>query len=145
MFSRRDFGKIALAAIPLSAAAGAAKINSKVKGVQIGLQSYSFRDRPMAKAIEACKEVGLGEVELWQGHVEPQTPAGPAGREELRKWRLETPLETFTNVRHQWNDAGIRLHAYNSASTTVSATRRSIAASRWPRPWASRSSPHRRP
>jgi len=113
MFSRRDFGKIALAAIPLSAAAGAAKINSKIKGVQIGLQSYSFRDRPMAKAIEACKEVGLGEVELWQGHVEPQTPSGPAGREELRKWRLETPLETFANVRHQWNDAGIELYAYN--------------------------------
>ena len=113
MFSRRDFGKIALSAIPLSAAAGAAKINSKIKGVQIGLQSYSFRDRPMAKAIEACKEVGLGEVELWQGHVEPQTPSGPAGREELRKWRLETPLDTFAKVRHQWNDAGIELYAYN--------------------------------
>jgi sugar phosphate isomerase/epimerase len=113
MFSRRDFGRIALSAIPLSAAAGAAKINSKVKGVQLGLQSYSFRDRPMAQAIEACKEVGLGEVELWQGHVEPQTPNTPAGREELRKWRLETPLDTFTKVRHQWNDAGIELYAYN--------------------------------
>ena len=113
MFSRRDFGKIALSAIPLSAAAGAAKINSKIKGVQIGLQSYSFRDRPMDKAIEACKEVGLGEVELWQGHVEPKTAAGPAGREELRKWRMETPLDTFAKVRHQWNDAGIELYAYN--------------------------------
>jgi sugar phosphate isomerase/epimerase len=67
----------------------------------------------MAKAIEACKEVGLGEVELWQGHVEPQTPNTPAGREELRKWRLETPLDTFAKVRHQWNDAGIQLYAYN--------------------------------
>jgi sugar phosphate isomerase/epimerase len=113
MFSRREFGRIALSAIPLSAALGAAKIDSKVNGVQIGLQSYSFRDRPMAKAIDACKEVGLGEVELWQGHVEPQTPNTPAGREELRKWRLETPLDTFTKIHHQWNDAGIDLHAYN--------------------------------
>src|SRR6476646_9609938 len=111
MFSRRDFGRIALAALPL-AVRGAAKVNSKVKGVQIGLQSYSFRDRPMAKAIEACKEVGLGEVELWQGHVEPQT-TGAGAREELRKWRLETPLDTFVNVRKQWNDAGIELYAYN--------------------------------
>ena len=66
----------------------------------------------MAKAIEACKEVGLGEVELWQGHVEPQT-TGAGAREELRKWRLETPLDTFANVRKQWNDAGIELYAYN--------------------------------
>jgi sugar phosphate isomerase/epimerase len=111
MVSRRDFGRIALAALPL-AARGAAKIDSKINGVQIGLQSYSFRDRPMAKAIEACKEVGLGEVELWQGHVEPQT-TGAGAREELRKWRLETPLDTFANVRKQWNDAGIELYAYN--------------------------------
>ena len=112
MYSRRDFGRMALAAVPLAAAYGA-RIDSKIKGVQIGGQSYSFRDRPMEKAIEACKQVGLGEVELWQGHVEPKTAAGPAGREELRKWRLETPLDTFAKVRHQWNDAGIELYAYN--------------------------------
>ena len=39
--------------------------------------------------------------------------ADPAGREELRKWRLETPLDTFAKVRQQWNDAGIVLYAYN--------------------------------
>jgi sugar phosphate isomerase/epimerase len=113
MFSRRDFGRIALASIPLAApAAGATKIDSKIKGVQIGGQSYSFRDRPMPKAIEAFQEVGLGECELWQGHVEPQT-TGPAAREELRKWRLETPLDFFANVRKQWTDAGIELFAFN--------------------------------
>ena len=44
--------------------------------------------------------------------MEPQT-TGPGAREELRKWRLETPLDTFTKVRKQWNDAGIELYAYN--------------------------------
>ena len=107
MFSRRDFGRIALAALPL-AARGAAKINSKINGVQIGLQSYSFRDRPMAKAIEACKEVGLSEVELWQGHVEPQTTGSPAP-EEVRTSRLPAPLDHFDNLRKQWNEAGIEL------------------------------------
>uniref|UniRef100_Q027J6 Xylose isomerase domain protein TIM barrel n=1 Tax=Solibacter usitatus (strain Ellin6076) TaxID=234267 RepID=Q027J6_SOLUE len=111
MFSRRDFGRIALSAIPLAAARGA-MIDSRVSGVQIGAQSYSFRDRPMEKAIEACKEVGLGECELWQGHVEPN-PSGPDAREELRKWRLETPLDHFATIRKQWNDAGIVLYAYN--------------------------------
>src|SRR4051812_5832969 len=112
MFSRRDFGRMALASLPLAAASGAASIDSKIKGVQIGLQSYSFRDRPMDKAIEACKECGLGEVELWQGHVEPQGN-GAEAREALRKWRLETPLDFFANVRKQWHDAGIDLFAYN--------------------------------
>jgi len=114
MISRRDFGKIAAAALPLAAAHGAPKIDSKVAGVQLGAQSYSFRDRPMVQAIAAYKEVGLGECEMWQGHVEP-TPQqqGAAGREELRKWRLTTPLEYFTKVRKQWDDAGILLYAYN--------------------------------
>jgi sugar phosphate isomerase/epimerase len=111
MFTRRDFGRIALATIPL-AAGRAAMIDSKVKGVQLGAQSYSFRDRPMDQAIAAFKEVGLGECELWQGHVEPKT-TGPSAREDLRKWRLETPLEEFAKVKKQWNDAGIVLYSYN--------------------------------
>ncbi|MCU1237558.1 MAG: Xylose isomerase domain protein barrel [Candidatus Solibacter sp.] len=111
MFTRRDFGRIALTALPL-AAGHAAMIDSKVKGVQIGAQSYSFRDRPMEQAIEAFKQVGLGECELWQGHVEPKT-TGSGAREELRKWRLETPLTEFANVKKKWNDAGIVLYSYN--------------------------------
>src|SRR2546430_2025830 len=113
MVSRRQFGKIALTALPLSRVMASPKIDSKIGGVQIGAQSYSFRDRPMDKAIEAYKEVGLGECELWQGHVEPQTARGAAGREEIRKWRLTTPLDHFTKVRKQWDDAGILLYAYN--------------------------------
>ena len=104
---------MALAALPLARAMGSPKIDSKVGGVQLGAQSYSFRDRPMDKAIDAYKEVGLGECELWQGHVEPQTQRGAPGREELRKWRLSTPLDTFAKVHKQWDDAGIVLYAYN--------------------------------
>jgi len=113
MVSRREFGRIALAALPLAAAKGASRIDSKVAGVQLGAQSYSFRERPMDKAIEAYKEVGLGECELWQGHVEPEVQRGQDGREELRKWRLTTPLDHFAKVRKQWDDAGILLYAYN--------------------------------
>jgi sugar phosphate isomerase/epimerase len=86
-----------------------------VAGVQIGAQSYSFRDRPMDKAIEAYRECGLGECEMWQGHVEPASApgGGAAAREALRKWRLTTPLDHFAQVRRQWDDAGILLYAYN--------------------------------
>ncbi len=113
MISRRDFGKLAAATLPLGALRGAPRIDSKVDGVQLGAQSYSFRDRPLDKAIAAYQEVGLGECELWQGHVEPAEQPGAAGREELRKWRLNTPLDHFSGIRKQWDDAGILLYAYN--------------------------------
>jgi len=107
MYSRRDFGKMALAAVPLSRALGA-RINSKVHGVQIGVQSYSFRDRPLDQAIAAMKEIGLGECELYQGHVEPKMRG-----EELRHWRLTVPLDDFRAIRKKFDDAGIELFAYN--------------------------------
>jgi sugar phosphate isomerase/epimerase len=85
-----------------------AKINSVVDGVQIGAQSYSFRDRPLDDAIKALTEVGLGEVELWQGHVEPKLKG-----KELTNWRETVALDEFANVRKKFDDAGIILYAYN--------------------------------
>ena len=41
-YSRRDLGKIALVALPLSRAFGAKMIDSKIGGVQIGAITYSF-------------------------------------------------------------------------------------------------------
>jgi len=120
MYSRRDFGKIALASVSFSAAFG--KINSKVSGVQIGTQSYSFRDRPLDAAIKAMVQVGLGGCELYAPHVEyaamgiqmgAPLPQGRAAREALRKWRLSVPLDQFKAVRKKFDDAGIELYAYN--------------------------------
>ena len=59
--TRRMFGKLAVAAFT--------KVNSKVDGVTIGAQTYSFRDRPLDACIAAMKEIGLGEAELWDGHI----------------------------------------------------------------------------
>src|SRR5258708_30196655 len=106
MYSRRDFSKLALAAFP--AAAAFARIDSIVHGVQLGVQSYSFRDRPLDDAIKAMVEVGLGECELYSGHVEPKLH-----REELRKWRTTVSMDEFHNVRKKFDDAGILLYAYN--------------------------------
>jgi sugar phosphate isomerase/epimerase len=107
MYSRREFSKLALAGIPAAAAVGAA-INSKVNGVQIGTQSYSFRDRSLDDAIQAMVEIGLGECEMYSGHIEPKVD-----RAELRKWRTSVSLDEFRNVRKKFDDAGILLYAYN--------------------------------
>jgi sugar phosphate isomerase/epimerase len=115
MISRRELGTLALGALPLAAKGGGAKINYKINGVWVGAQSYSFRDRPLDQAIQGYKDVGIGLCELWQGHVEPPQPqgSGRAGRDSLRKWRLETPLDEFAKVRKKFDDAGILLYAYN--------------------------------
>lgn len=88
MHSRRDFGRIALAGLPLTAAslstAFAARIDSTVNGVRLGAITYSFRDLPrtpgkdnvddLIKALTSC---GIGEIELYSPNIEP-APASAA-------------------------------------------------------------------
>ena len=123
---------MALAGLALPRIAGAA-INPIVNGVRLGAQTYSFRDLPRTPGgdaidpvIRACVECGIGEVELFAPQVEPQFNAGARGRrgdppspqavkarEDLRKWRLETPLDHFRDVRKKFDAAGIAIYAYN--------------------------------
>ncbi len=112
--SRRDATKILIAGaagwlVPRRAGLAAEMIDSVVRGVQIGAQSYSFRDRPLDACIEAYRTCGLGECELWQGHLEPRR----VKREELRDWRMTTPLSFFHEVRDKFDRAGVLLYAYN--------------------------------
>jgi sugar phosphate isomerase/epimerase len=83
MQTRRDFGKLALASLPLSTAFGA-RIDSTVNGVRLGAITYSFRDLPrtagkdnvddLIRALTAC---GIGEIELYSPNIEP-APASAA-------------------------------------------------------------------
>jgi len=105
--TRRDFFPIAGLAI---AGAGWAKpkmIDSTINGVTIGAQTYSFRDRPLDGCIAAMKEIGLGEAELYNGHIEPKD------KQALAAFRNEPPLEQMREVRRKFDDAGIRLYALN--------------------------------
>lgn len=120
MYSRREFGEVALAGFPISMAWG--KIHSEFGGVRVGAQSYSFRDRSLDEAIAAMAEIGIGHCELYSGHVEPnmRAPGGRRGgaeaearRQKLREWRLATPLSEFEAVRKKFDSAGIALAAYN--------------------------------
>jgi sugar phosphate isomerase/epimerase len=142
MYSRRDFGRVALVALPLARALAIAKIDSKdidskkidskkidskIDGVQLGVQSYSFRDLPLDAAIQAMAADGLGQCELFSPHIEeghtdrapiaavrPQGAAArSAARDELRKWRLSVPMDYFVGIKKKFNDAGIDIYAYN--------------------------------
>jgi sugar phosphate isomerase/epimerase len=69
LYSRREFGRLTLAGLPLSLAF--ARIDSRINGVQVGVQSYSFRTLPDPEAIiKAMVDIGIGEVELMSNHAE---------------------------------------------------------------------------
>jgi hypothetical protein len=137
-YTRRDLGKIALAALPAIRASGA--VNSKIGGVQIGAITYSFRSMPdLDTIIQAMAGIALGEAELISNHAEaaagaPSQGRGPGGgpgagppgggcfhpapeqqaalrarAEDLKKWRLSVSLDKFQAVRKKFDDAGIDL------------------------------------
>lgn len=99
--SRRDFGAVAATGLVASLWQSAT--------VTIGVQSYSFRDRPLADAIAGMQKLGLRSCELWQNHVEPRGMS----RDEMRRWRETVPLDTFHQVRGRFAKASIALSAYN--------------------------------
>ena len=128
MLTRRDFG--------LLMGAGLVGVRLKAdttQGVHIGVQTYSFRDLPRPAGapdsvdlvIKAMKDSGVSECELFAPQLEPAQPAAGRGargappspesvkaRDDLRKWRLETPLDHFTAVRKKFDAAGLTIYAY---------------------------------
>lgn len=131
--TRRDLGKLALAAVPLSRALGAKRIDSKFGGVQVGAITYSFNRlaSPDPEAIiRAYVEIGLGEAELMSNHCEALAGAPPmpafggrrggraqvtpeqqaerqAAIEKVAQWRAGTTEQTWKAVTKKFNDAGV--------------------------------------
>jgi sugar phosphate isomerase/epimerase len=135
-YSRRQFGKIALATVPaatilgtsrFSSVLGLAAIDSRIKSVQIGAITYSFRAISDANAIvKAMAQIGLGEAELMSNHAEALAgaPAGRGAPEALSAWRRSASPDTWKPVRKMFDDAGIqlRLLCYNmNVRTTTDA------------------------
>ena len=108
-FSRRELGQLGLA---LSGKQAFARPASAFGGVSIGIQGYTFRERTLDDAIAATKQLGLEAWELTSYNVEPKG----LSREDLKKWRLETPLEEFRNIRRKFDANGIVLTAYSFPS-----------------------------
>jgi len=126
--TRREFAKLALAALPgaalvssigrLSAADAPAKPNSKVAGVQIGLNvPYSFANpiMPGDAILKSCLELGLSAVELRTQPVEAFLGVPPIvdpknraeNAKELREWRKSVSLDRVKEFRSMYETAGV--------------------------------------
>lgn len=104
--------------------------NSKIKGVQIGAITYSFRSMPGSaeQLLQYLKEAGISAIELMGDPAEAYA-GSPVGnmpkmtREEYMKtmeerntkaraWRETASMDKFVELRKMFNDAGITIYAY---------------------------------
>jgi sugar phosphate isomerase/epimerase len=124
MYSRRRFCGIALGALPWASTAFAAtkKIDSVVRGIQWGLQSYSFTGAPMEGildlVIKGMVEAGLGECDIFSPQLEPPELRGQS-RDERARWRATAPLSYFEEIRARFNRAGIDIWGYSGTTGTT--------------------------
>ncbi len=131
LHTRREFAKLALATLPcagllssarhLAAAEAPGKPNSKVAGVQLGLNvPYSFASGSMSgdDILKNCLELGLSGVELRTQPVEaflgvpaelinPKKGTAAASGEQLRQWRKSVSMDRVKEFRNKYETAGV--------------------------------------
>jgi hypothetical protein len=141
-YTRREFARLALAALPAagmlslppslvgadSAAKSAGKPNSKVAGVQIGINvPYSFGGNAVSgdETLAKCVQLGISGVELRAQPIEAflgapanlvgaKTAVAVAGAaasnaEQLRAWRSTVAVDRAAGFRKKYEDAGVRI------------------------------------
>lgn len=120
------------------------KPNSLIKGVQIGVTTYSYRSMPVHpdKVLQYCIDSNINAVELKGDEVEaylgkpastvkmparvPGQPAPPLSdetkaqikqyQETVAAWRESVSMDKFAELRKKFNDAGVYFFAYKPNS-----------------------------
>jgi sugar phosphate isomerase/epimerase len=138
--TRRDFGKLAAAALPASSLL--AKPNSNFNGVQIGTITYSFRALPSSaeEVLKYILDCGISGIELMsnvaEGYAGAPTPAGRGGgaggrgqmtpeqqaavqkaAAEIKDWRLSVSMDEYKAFRKMYEDAGVKIYAFKLPPT----------------------------
>lgn len=120
---RREFlKKSAMASIALLAAAkyGSAsslflpgRPDSKFKGVQIGVITYSYRDMPgdIHQILKYVVDSGISAIELMGDAVE-DFAGKPSDPKKVADWRASVSMDKFKEVRKMFNKAGVKIYAF---------------------------------
>ncbi len=120
--------------------------DSKVKGVQIGCITYSFRSMPgsIENLVGYCVKSGISAIELmgdaaedFAGAPKNPMPWPPQGRptmtpelqekikvyqKELARWRENTGFEKFEEIRKLFKKEGISIYAFKPNALNASNT-----------------------
>lgn len=115
------------------------KPDSKIKGVQIGVITYSFRSLPSTpdKLLQYCLDSGISAIELMGDSVEdyagkpinpvklpPRVPGQPmqltdeqktqmaAYQKQVADWRASVPMDKFKAIRKMYKKEGVSIYAF---------------------------------
>lgn len=145
-YTRRDLGKLALAALPAEMLW--AKPNSKFGGVQIGIiiSPVLFKDMPLPadEILKNLVELGINAVEMQDVRVEAyagapaqvriqgkgtpeQQEARHKAAQELQKWRMSPPVDKYKTLRKLYDDAGVKMYAFRASSITKTTSNDELA------------------
>jgi hypothetical protein len=147
-YSRRDFGKLAIGAVPAALlsrpcrAFADTKPNSVINGVRVGTITYSYRSMPDQSAEAILRYVtssGISAIEFMGGPVEafagaPQVFRVPFGTkpnaeqeaklreaaQQMRAWRTSVSMDRFKALRKMFNDAGVTIYAWKQLAPEMS-------------------------
>ena len=121
LYTRRELGKMALAVPAASLIRFQNKPDSKINGVQIGLNvPYSFGNNlmPAEETLRNCVQLGVSAAELRSQPVEAfigvpaellRKASQKADVEALTQPRLAASMDKAQALRKQWEDAGVRI------------------------------------
>ena len=117
-YTRRDFGKLALSAVPAAvllphaatARAQARRPNSVVNGVNLGSITYSYRSMPDQSAAAILRYVldsGISQIEFMGGPVEafagaPQNPVAGGGRGAAQTPQQQAAQREYADRLRAW-------------------------------------------
>jgi len=113
--------------------------DSKIKGVQIGAITYSFRSMPGSaeQLLQYCIDSNISAIELMSDSIEEYagTPANPvkmpprvpgqqmkltdeqksqmaAYQKQVADWRAGVSMDKFEDIRKMYNKAGVSIYAF---------------------------------
>lgn len=125
------------------------KPDSKIKGVQIGVITYSFRSLPSTpdKLIQYCVDAGISAIELMGDSIEDYAgkPVNPvkmppfvAGQrpkltdeqkaqlavyqKQVAEWRATVSMDKFKEIRKMFKRAGVSIYAFKPRALEATST-----------------------
>jgi sugar phosphate isomerase/epimerase len=102
------------------AATTIAKPDSRVRGVQIGAITYSFRDMPDQSAegmLRYCLASGISAIELMGEPAEGYAGlSATANRSQITAWREQAGTEKFVALRRLYNAAGVHIYGFKPSA-----------------------------
>src|SRR5689334_9361283 len=148
-YTRRDFGTLALGALPAAALLNRPSVafadtrpNSIVNGVHISTITYSYRsmkDQSAEAILRYVVDSGISAIEFMGGPVEafagaPQVYRQPFGTQpnaeqqaalrdaaqKMRTWRSSVSMDRFKALRKMFNDAGVTIYAWKQLDPAMS-------------------------